>query len=577
MKLILGDSLQKLKDLPTSTIDCVVTDPPAGISFMSRGWDSDKGGRDQWIAWLEEIMRECFRVLKPGAHAFVWGLPRTSHWTATAIENAGFEIRDVCVHLYGSGFPKSLSVSKAIDKAAGAEREVIGQQKLTGTARLKGVTGTHTTGADDSYQTAEMRDSVPITAPATDDARKWDGWGTALKPASEHWILARKPLEKGLTVAENVLKWGTGAMNIDGTRIAAADQAVLDAAVKRMTGNAAVGWKNTSSDGIKPNSAQGRWPANVLLSCCGLTPHDADCAAAALDEQSGTLKNRANKGPSETSKDDGAVLFGRGLKRQSGSEYNYAGEGGASRFFKVIAPDSRMIYCAKAGKKERSLGLDKHHVFKVESSECKDANTAAAQLLQKVTSGSTVKWLTDESGKSILALCQTECRSTTLTEINRITASKILNALIQSLTNESTPDASETAPTGPSLVESAASLKVWLLNTTSGETALALGASRVANSTLQSISENENSHALLNNHNTVKPVQLMRYLVRLVARPGAIVLDPFLGSGTTGVAAIKEGCEFIGIEQSEAYLEIARRRIEHAEQAPAQLELGRDA
>ena len=121
--IINRDCLEALKDLESDSIDSLVTDPPAGISFMGKDWDSNKGGRDQWIDWLTQVMAECFRVLKPGAHGLVWAIPRTSHWTATALENAGFEVRDVITHLFGTGFPKSLDISKAIDKAAGATRE----------------------------------------------------------------------------------------------------------------------------------------------------------------------------------------------------------------------------------------------------------------------------------------------------------------------------------------------------------------------------------------------------------------------------------------------------------------------
>lgn len=110
--LLNGDCLEMLKELPDNSVDSLVTDPPAGISFMGKAWDDDKGGRDQWIAWLSDVMKECSRVLKPGAHALVWAIPRTSHWTTTAVENAGFEIRDVMTHLFGSGFPKSRDLFK---------------------------------------------------------------------------------------------------------------------------------------------------------------------------------------------------------------------------------------------------------------------------------------------------------------------------------------------------------------------------------------------------------------------------------------------------------------------------------
>jgi hypothetical protein len=156
---------------------------------MGKDWDKDKGGRDAWVSWMTDVMRECLRVLKPGAHGLVWALPRTSHWTATALENAGFEIRDVVTHLFGTGFPKSLDVSKAIDKAAGAERKVVGRKGgryATPKQDFRG--GAHHSGAD--TQKTAIFDA--ITAPATDSARQWQGWGTALKPASEHWILVRK-------------------------------------------------------------------------------------------------------------------------------------------------------------------------------------------------------------------------------------------------------------------------------------------------------------------------------------------------------------------------------------------------
>ena len=114
--IIQGDCKEKLKELEDNSVDAVVTDPPAGISFMGKDWDKDKGGKDEWIAWMQEIATECKRVLKPGGHAFVWAIPRTSHWTATAWENAGFDVRDIVAHVFGSGFPKSLSVGKAINK-----------------------------------------------------------------------------------------------------------------------------------------------------------------------------------------------------------------------------------------------------------------------------------------------------------------------------------------------------------------------------------------------------------------------------------------------------------------------------
>ena len=177
IKLHLGDCLEYMKSQPDNFFDSIVTDPPAGISFMGKDWDKDKGGRDAWIAWMTVIASEAYRVLKPGAHALVWALPRTSHWTATAWEDAGFEVRDRVSHLFGSGFPKSHNISKAIDKMAGAEREILGESPYNARRPNPPV----------SERYAQAGHKANITAPATPEAQQWDGWGTALKPCMEDW------------------------------------------------------------------------------------------------------------------------------------------------------------------------------------------------------------------------------------------------------------------------------------------------------------------------------------------------------------------------------------------------------
>lgn len=220
-EILIGDALQILKTLPENSVDAIVTDPPAGISFMGKEWDGSKGGRVAWIAWLSEIMTEAQRCLKPGGNALVWALPKTSHWTACALEDAGFEIRDKLYHLFASGFPKSLDISKAIDRMAGAERDVVSTHKTkdirrnvaedieNGWTTRQGKLGT---GAPTQYM------DYAVTAPATQEALAWDGWGTALKPAVEEWILCRKPLAES-SVARNVLEWGCGGINIGATRV----------------------------------------------------------------------------------------------------------------------------------------------------------------------------------------------------------------------------------------------------------------------------------------------------------------------------------------------------------------------
>ena len=174
---------------------------------MNAHWDKDKGGRDEWIKWMGAVAAECLRVIKPGGHALVWALPRTSHWTGMGWENGGWEPRDKMVHLFGTGFPKSLDISKAIDKAAGEERRIIGKSPSSANRKV-GI----------GYGNGEAPDVRNLTEAATEQAKQWEGWGTGLKPAHEDWWLFRKPIS-GKTIAGNVLEHGTGAINIDGCRV----------------------------------------------------------------------------------------------------------------------------------------------------------------------------------------------------------------------------------------------------------------------------------------------------------------------------------------------------------------------
>lgn len=390
MNLIHGDSLEKLKELADNSVDSIVTDPPAGISFMGKKWDSDKGGRDAWIAWLASIMTEANRVLKPGGHALVWAIPRTSHWTAMALEDAGFEIRNVVHHIFGSGFPKSLDIGKAIDKAAGAEREVIGIKKTKNQVNIKG-------GNFCVSDVEPIMENLPITAPATDAAKQWDGWGTDLKPAVEHWVLCRKPLSEK-NVAKNVLKHGVGGINIDGCRVPLQD-GEEGYTINRFTEGAKPFGDAVGEEYESHTETKGRFPANLI--------HDGS------DEVVSEFPNDS------------------------------------ARFF----------YCAKASKSEKNKGLD------------------AFPKKQKIFNG--------QSDKPSEEMKDVEKRFTT-------------------------------QPTA-------------------------------------------------NHHPTVKAQALMQYLVRLITPKGGIVLDPFMGSGSTGVAAISEGCDFIGIEREEEYFSIAKARIKHTE------------
>lgn len=411
-QLLHGDNREQLKHLADNSIDSIVCDPPYELGFMGKRWDSTG------IAYDLTVWTECLRVLKPGGHLIAFGGTRTYHRMTVAIEDAGFEIRDCIMWLYGSGFPKSHDVSKALDKQAGAEREVVGQNQWAGRQPNKRANESSLYGDFN----ADNHEATTLTAPATDLAKQWHGWGTALKPAVEPAVLARKPLIG--TVADNVTTWGVGGINVDGCRVGTE--------VMNNKGMSSLGVMH--DDDWKPkdvfNQSIGRWPANVILD---------ESAGEALDAQSGWSRSSAT--PRNRIKED---EFFKGKNRMPTAEHSDSG--GASRFF----------YTAKASKAEREAGLEGMEV-KLKLTQMRSANGTGEKNF--------------EGG---------------------------------------------------------------------------------FNDTIRA-----------NHHPTVKPIALMRYLVRLVTPKGGTVLDPFMGSGSTGCAAMCEGMNFVGIELSEEYLEIARRRIEY--------------
>jgi DNA modification methylase len=417
VRLLVGDCIDELKKLPSDSIDSIVTDPPYGLSFMGKKWDYDVPAKEMWV--------EALRVLKPGGHLISFGGSRTYHRMAVAIEDAGFEIRDQIMWLYGSGFPKSHNIGKAIDKAAGAEREVVGYDASK--ARPNKATYAKMSAAVAPEAAEGVKDNgATVTAPATPEAQQWDGWGTALKPAHEPCVLARKPFST--TVVENVLEHGTGALNIDGCRVGEDGGTRKPGPPSYKPGISLQGSVSGSLNGggCEPIDA-GRWPANVI--------HDGSDEVVSMFPESKT--NRIEKpceNPEITGHRWGTVQGNRGAR-------GYDGEGSAARFF----------YCAKPGRAEREAGLEDH-----------DEN------------------VTNDGRKK-----------------------GIDNAYQRGMTLRK------------------------------------------------------------NLHPTVKPVDLMRYLCRLVTPPGGVVLDPFMGSGTTGIAAIQEGFDFVGIEREPDYAEIAAARIAH--------------
>jgi len=279
-KLYNMDCMEGMKLLDDNSIDSIVTDPPYEIGFMGKKWDSTG------IAYNVDLWKECLRVLKPGGHLLAFGGTRTYHRMTCAIEDAGFEIRDCIQWLYGSGFPKSMDISKAIDKKFGAEREVLNRNPNSRENCNKSNT---------LYQSGTVGKTDYITAPATDQAKKWEGWGTCLKPANEPIVVARKPISEK-TIVENVMKWGTGGLNIDGCRIPT-DETITNHS--RSTESSKSKGKYGDSKAQETHQTQGqklgRFPANVILD---------EEAGKMLDEQSGISKSSGSGYNFETSNND---------------------------------------------------------------------------------------------------------------------------------------------------------------------------------------------------------------------------------------------------------------------------------
>jgi site-specific DNA-methyltransferase (adenine-specific) len=339
-----GDCLELLKTLPDNSVDSLCCDPPAGISFMSKSWDSDKGGKQEWIAWLSEVMREALRCVKPGGHALVWALPRTSHWTATALEDAGWSIRDVITHLNGQGYPKSHDISKAIDRMAGAEREKVRTAYTAHSTAGKGFNNEIDSRPwmTKAQQVGYHEHDGPL--PATPDAQRWQGFGSALKPASEHWLLARKPLAAA-NLASNVLAWGVGGLAIDRCRVAGDVPSVPQPKFNSPTGRVYNMQTGEGRNG-EMSQASGRWPPNFLLShSAACTPQacSEQCAVRLLDEQAGERKS----GGGSRGKFGG--MFGNG--KPVTSPERDPSTGPASRFFPVF-------YAAKSSRRERNAGCE---------------------------------------------------------------------------------------------------------------------------------------------------------------------------------------------------------------------------
>lgn len=485
-----GDCLEVMRGMESGSVDAVVCDPPAGVSFMNCAWDGDKGGRDKWVAWLTEVMRECLRLLKPGGHALVWALPRTSHWTGWAIEEAGFEVRDRVTHMFGSGFPKSLSVDRAIDREAGAERKVVGIRSNGAGNKPNG----HSFD-DDGY---EWSKDVKITAPATPAAAQWAGYGTALKPAAEDWWLARKPLECG-TVAANVLRHGTGGINVDGCRINVSGFRTEPVGA-RQNGNAVLGAGLHGKGDYRIPTSAGRWPANVTLE------HSAGCVCVG--------KKRVKASP------PGAP---QQLKTSKGCK------GGAFGSVEACKPNGHPIaeglvkpgYASPDGTEE------------IEEWVCEEGCAVAELDRQSGVSQGTNRMRHNHTGRQGYHGNIRDFNTSGFTDSGG--ASRFY------------------------YTAKAARRERWIYCRDCQ--AAYPAAEREAHAHGHVDASDKQTWQHLNAHPTVKPVALMRWLCRLVTPPGGTILDPFLGSGTTAVAAVEEGFKCVGIEREPEYAAVAEARI----------------
>jgi DNA modification methylase len=393
MKLILGDSVDKLKELDDNSIDSIVTDPPYGLSFMGKKWDYDVPS--------QEIFEECLRVLKPGGYLLSFAGSRTYHRMAVRVEDAGFEIRDQIMWIYGSGFPKSLNIGKKVDE--------------------------------------------------------YEGWGTALKPAHEPIVMARKPLSEK-TVVNNVLEWGTGGINIDDSRIGTTTKTNGGKANKENNRIAANG--GYVNDVSSQEHNYGRFPANIIFD---------EEAGKILDEQSGISKSTGGRSGNKEGVGQNGI-YGQYKGEVRDENPGLGDTGGASRFF----------YCPKTSKKDRNEGLD----------DFEDKYYAAGNQAKAELKRGNVEF-----------------------------------------------------------------------NANKGK-----GKDERHNHNQVGVSKN--------NHPTVKPTDLMLYLIRLITPKGGTTLDPFMGSGSTGKAAVRGGFDFVGVEMDKDYMEIAEARIQYEIDNPYNEEKG---
>jgi len=632
--IITGDCLEVLRGIDSCSIDACVTDPPAGIAFMGKAWDGSKGGRDQWIAWLASAMAEVLRALKPGGHAVVWALPRTSHWTGMALETAGFEVRDCLTHLFGSGFPKSHDISKALDKQVGAEREAVGPspwnaRKPHGSAGVNSVGLNATPGAPD------------ITAPSTDDAKQWDGWGSALKPAAEMWWLVRKPL---VSPAVNVL-------------------AVVESALRSRGVLGDIKWQNERAKGAKPSKTATSSLSTDQPSQAGISVENAgekETAKKGKRTARSTAKSTEN-GPRTTS--PALRPTGAGTTQGSEAKCSQPMVGGVHAAAKMSRSSSSSTMSTAAAQPTGHAHTGRSTQRSDERASRPDLESFAGIATGLTGSMATVRikrgpngyfvWPNDlprqvgERRLTIAANVLEHGTGAVNIDGTRVGNSKRVPGSGRKATDAiygtyGAQDGSESGhdpnvgrwppnvllshhpdcgaqceadcpvrmldeqsgdrPSGIAVTRNGGGRQIWGARNTDGPLpdsgySDSGGASRFfprfryspkpstaereaglggvdAEVFVQGYAGNPSASPdrpddiglnrikrRSNIHPTVKSIDLMRWLCRLITPPGGLVVDPFCGSGTTGMACKIEGFRFVGIEQSAQYADIARKRI----------------
>jgi DNA modification methylase len=559
--IVHGDCLEVMAGLEPGSVASVVTDPPYGLGFMGKAWDgtagpgglgdvpmrrraetnkvntgvSRQGGRQRstddfakrqardarsFQAWCETWAAAAFRVAKPGAHLLSFGGTRTYHRLASAIEDAGWEVRDCLVWGYASGFPKS--------------------HNLDG---------------------------------------EWDGWGTALKPAWEPIIMARKPLRG--TVAANVAAHGTGALNIDGARIGTGGEIVTAGLSDPANRTGIVGRAMQATGGKDRNQAaqiaslertneMGRWPANVIL-----TDPIFDGGIVGVIGGGYTSSGQMPAGTLTGGKDDTTILgaFDGGLTAR-----DVPGDSGTySRFFLVpksarserepLTPEIALELHRARGECDKLRSWAGADLSRNEPTDSTSPRRAISEVIHPATPTDSSSD-TSSLGSPLTVLSRPDTRSTTGTATSRTTGSTTSSSSIPSPTSDSTPAANSETASGGSPAQSADGSSLWAPPTGTSvprggrSTGDANRATSPRSSSRNVCGRCGKQLPRVTTHPTVKPVDLMRHLIRLVTPPGGIVLDPFLGSGTTGIAAEMEGFDWIGIEQEAEYVAIAQARLE---------------